>query len=186
LKSWYGSILSRGVSRRLSSPNSSSESLSSRFWNFCAWQVLGPVRNSIYQTTYLFIQELKIRTALIFDIRLFFYLYLFSPSSVIPSPFIIFIIVLIGWTLEWEVILKSFFTAWSGLARSETKENDTYFSWLLEESETNEQFPGDISKRIYDQVALISYLQQSWPALLNTDRNLVRVQREQRDNSGDW
>lgn len=65
------------------------------------------------------------------------------------------------------------------------KENDTYFSWPLEESETNEQFPGDLSKKKYDQIALISYLQQSWPALLNANRNLVRVQREQRDNSGD-
>lgn len=45
-KSWYGSTLSRGVSRRLSSPNSSSESLSSRFWNFCAYCVSVTVKGT--------------------------------------------------------------------------------------------------------------------------------------------
>lgn len=95
-KSWYGSTLSRGVSRRLSSPNSSSESFS-RFPNFWAYER----EHSIWLNTiitYLFIKELQISTALIFAITFIVHFLFFCPCRFIAGPlsFFILIVVIVG------------------------------------------------------------------------------------------
>jgi hypothetical protein len=55
------------------------------------------------------VQEFEVGGTLVFGVMLLFWFFLLSPSIVVPSPVIIFVIVVVCIAFEWEIVFESFF-----------------------------------------------------------------------------
>lgn len=74
------------------------------------------ISNQHRNITYLFVQEFEISCTLILSISLVFWLVLIIPSSIISCPLIVLIII-VGITIYWVIVLEGFLAVFELLAR---------------------------------------------------------------------